>query len=199
MSKRIPEFFKPQTANMTSMTVARLLGAQMQEMHKMSMHTILTINGHLCAKTESLIDHEASRRAAADDSLAARLTAIEDANIVLSERVAAVERLTAPPAPPTPPVPCAPPATPAPAAAAPAVHGKIHKSHPFVNKSIQAGKVRFHIQFKNKYVRLSDYLPRGANTFATVQDCLRARDRIILASGCVLFEGNVRGRLGKAL
>ena len=196
MSKRIPEFFKPQAANMTSMTVARLLGTQMQEMHKMSMRTILTINGQLCAKTEALIDNEASQRAAANDSLAARLTTLEHANTALSERVAVVERSTAPPAPPASPALPAPPAVPA--AAAPVVR-KINKSHSFINKSISSGKLRYHIQFKNKHVHLSDFLPRGANSFLTLQDCLRARDRIILASGCVLYEGNVRGRLGKLI
>ena len=196
MSKRIPEFFKPQEANMTSMTVAQLLGTQMQEMHKMSMRTILTINWQLCAKTKALIDHEASQRAAANDSFAARLTTLEHANTALSERVAVVERSPAPPVPPTPPAPPAPPA--APAAAAPVVR-KVNKSHAFINKSISSGKVRYHIQFKNKHVILSDFLPRGANSFVTLQDCLRARDRIILASGCVLFEGNVRGRLGKLI
>ena len=181
---------------MTSMTVARLLGTQMQEMHKMSMRTILTINGQLCAKTEALIGHEASQRAAADDSLAARLTTLEHANSALSERFAVVERSAAPPVPPTPPAPPAPPA--APAAAAPVVR-KVNKSHAFINKSISSGKVRYHIQFKNKHVTLSDFLPRRANSFVTLQDCLRARDRIILASGCVLFEGNERGRLGKLI
>ena len=197
MSKRIPEFFKPHAANLSPMTVARLLGAQLQEMNRISMRTLKAVQVELSAHTETLIDHEATQRATADNLLAARITTLEHATLALTERVAAVEPPPAMQARPTPPVP---PASPPPAAAAaPVARSKVKHSHAFVNKITKSGKVRYNLSFKNKHVKLLDHIPRGANSFVSLQDCLNARDKIILASGCVLFQGNVRGRLGKAL
>jgi hypothetical protein len=197
MSKRIPEFFKPHAANMSPMTVARLLGAQLQEMNKISMRTLKAVQVELSSHTETLIDHEATQRAAADNLLAARIDKLEHATSALSTRVAAVERFPVIAGPAPPPVP---PASPPPAAAAaPVARAKVKHSHSFVNKITKSGKVRYNLSFKNKHVKLLDHIPRGANSFVNLQDCLHARDKIILASGCILFEGNVRGRLGKSL
>jgi len=166
------------------MAVARLLGSQMQEMNRVSMHTLKAVQEELSAHTETLISREAESRVAADDALAARVAALEQAGAAPDARPATAER--------------PPPPTSAPPAFRRRGLGSKH-SHPFVRQSTTGGKTRFHLYFRNRHIRLFDCTAQGAKCYENLQDCLQARDRMILDAGCVLFEGEVCGRLGTAL
>jgi len=179
MSKRIPEFSKPQATGITLMAVARLLGSQMQEMNRVSMHTLKArAGGAQCAHRDARQPRgrEPRRGQQRPGRTHHRARACQR-----GARRATAER------------------SPPPTSAPPAFHRKVKHSHPFVRQSTTSGKTRFHLFFRNRHIWLFDCTAQGANCFETIQDCLRARDLMILDAGCVLFEGDVRGRLGKAL
>lgn len=205
MTKRIPEFFKPYAATMTPIAVARVLGTQMQEMNRISMLTLKAVQEQLSTHTSTLVDSETRQRTAADDSLAARITTIEHASNALAARLTAVER--PPPLPPgsgapTPESGAPTPESPAPPPAAASSTRKLRDyTTPFVRPYSSGGKVRYSLQFKNKLMK--DILARDSYTnhrkrnFSSLQNCLRARDRIILAAGFVMCQHGGRASLKK--
>ena len=105
MNKRIPEFFNLYAVTMTPISIARVLGARVQETNKISMQTLKAVQEQLSTHTETIVDNEARQRTAADDSLAARITTLELASKTLDARV------------PCSPIPCSP--APPPGAGAP--------------------------------------------------------------------------------
>ena len=190
VSKRIPEFFKPHPASTTPIAVARVLGAQMQEMNRMSMETLKAVQKELSTHTLALFDNEAIQRKAADDSLAARIATLEHAATLL----------------PCSEIPCSPapePPAPEPPALTPAADSSSRKHYnytqPFVRTYYVDGKARYYLQFHRK--TLDDTLDPDGSTrkktrfrnFTSLKVCLNTRDRIILAARCFISY-NAGGR-----
>ena len=189
VSKRIPEFFKPYAATTTPIAVARVLGAQMQEMNRMSMQTLKAVQKELSTHTLALFDNEAIQRKAADDSLAARIATLEHATTLL----------------PCSEIPCSP--APEPPAPEPAAASKPRKptnyTQPFVKTYYVHGKARYYLNFHTK--TLDDIIdPDGSQRkknrfriFTSLKVCLNTRDRMILAAGYFISQKGVRPSLRK--
>jgi len=186
VSKRIPEFFKPYPASTTPIAVARVLGAQMQEMNRMSMQTLKAVQKELSTHTLALFDNEAIQRKAADDSLAARIATLEHA-ATCSE------------------IPCSPaPEPPAPEpAAASSPRKPTNYTQPFVKTYYVHGKARYYLNFHKK--TMDDIIdPDGSQRkknrfriFTSLKVCLNTRDRMILAAGYFISQKGVRPSLRK--
>ena len=189
VSKRIPEFFKPYPASTTPIAVARVLGAQMQEMNRMSMQTLKAVQKELSTHTLALFDNEAIQRKAADDSLAARIATLEHAATLL----------------PCSEIPCSPaPEPPAPEpAAASSPRKPTNYTQPFVKTYYVHGKARYYLNFHTK--TLDDIIdPDGSQRkknrfriFTSLKVCLNTRDRMILAAGYFISQKGVRPSLRK--
>ena len=194
VSKRIPEFFKPHPASTTPIAVARVLGAQMQEMNRMSMETLKAVQKELSTHTLALFDNEAIQRKAADDSLAARIATLEHAATVL----------------PCSEIPCSPapePPAPEPPAPEPAAASSPRKptnyTQPFVKTYYVHGKARYYLNFHKK--TMDDIIdPDGSQRkknrfriFTSHKVCLNTRDRMILAAGYFISQKGVRPSLRK--
>ena len=180
VSKRIPEFFKPYAATTTPIAVARVLGAQMQEMNRMSMQTLKAVQEELSTHTLALFDNEAIQRKAADDSLAARIATLEHAATLL----------------PCSEIPCSPaPEPPAPEpAAASSPRKPTNYTQPFVKTYYVHGKARYYLNFHRK--TLDDVIdPDGSQrkknrfrVFTSLKVALNTRDRVILAAGYFISQ-----------
>ena len=190
VSKRIPEFFKPYPASTTPIAVARVLGAQMQEMNRMSMETLKAVQKELSTHTLALFDNEAIQRKAADDSLAARIATLEHAATVL----------------PCSEIPCSPaPEPPAPEpAAASSPRKPTNYTQPFVKTYYVHGKARYYLNFHTK--TLDDIIDPDCSQrkknrfriFTSLKVCLNTRDRMILAAGYFISQhAGVRASLRK--
>ena len=189
VSKRIPEFFKPYPATTTPIAVARVLGAQMQEMNRMSMQTLKAVQKELSTHTLALFDNEAIQRKAADDSLAARIATLEHAATLL----------------PCSEIPCSPaPEPPAPEpAAASSPRKPTNYTQPFVKTYYVHGKARYYLNFHTK--TLDDIIdPDGSQrkknrfrVFTSLKVALNTRDRVILAAGYFISQKGVRASLRK--
>ena len=200
MNKRIPEFFKPYAATMTPIAVARVLGAQMQEMNKISMQTLKAVQEELSTHTETLVASEARQRTAADDSLAARITTLEDASKALAARVPCSPIPCSPAPPPGAGAPAPEPPAPPPAAASSARRPRDYTT-PFVRQYSSGGQVRYYLQFNNKLMKeINDRdSHRRMRNFGSLQVCLRARDRLVLAAGFIISQHGGRASLKKIL
>ena len=194
VSKRIPEFFKPYPATTTPIAVARVLGAQMQEMNRMSMQTLKAVQKELSTHTLALFDNEAIQRKAADDSLAARIATLEHAATLL----------------PCSEIPCSPapePPAPEPPAPEPAAASSPRKptnyTQPFVKTYYVHGKARYYLNFHKK--TMDDIIdPDGSQrkknrfrVFTSLKVALNTRDRVILAAGYFISQKGVRASLRK--
>lgn len=187
VSKRIPEFFKPHPASTTPIAVARVLGAQMQEMNRMSMQTLKAVQKELSTHTLALFDNEAIQRKAADDSLAARIATLEHAATLL----------------PCSEIPCSPaPEPPAPEpAAASSPRKPTNYTQPFVKTYYVHGKARYYLNFHKK--TMDDIIdPDGSQrkknrfrVFTSLKVALNTRDRVILAAGYFISQKGVRASL----
>ena len=194
VSKRIPEFFKPYPATTTPIAVARVLGAQMQEMNRMSMQTLKAVQKELSTHTLALFDNEAIQRKAADDSLAARIATLEHAATLLP-----CSEIPCSPAP-EPPAPEPPALTPA---AAPSPRKQYNYTQPYVKTYYVHGKARYYLNFHTK--TLDDIIdPDGSQRkknrfriFTSLKVCLNTRDRMILAAGYFISQKGVRPSLRK--